>query len=52
MVLTYSQRTLEGNLVLVDVLDGSIGNGGLAILQNRGDIDSLPGNGSLIAVGG
>jgi hypothetical protein len=43
-----SKRTLEGNLVLVDVLDGGIGNGGLAVLQDGGDIDSLPSDGGLV----
>jgi hypothetical protein len=38
------QRTLESNLVLVDVLNGGVGDGGLAVLQDGGDVDSLPSN--------
>lgn len=41
-VKTYSQGTLQGNVVLLDTCDGLVGNGGLAILQNGGDIDGLP----------
>lgn len=44
---TYSERTLEGNLVLLDVLNGSVGDGGLAVLEDGSDVDGLPGNGSL-----
>jgi hypothetical protein len=47
LMLTYSERTLEGNLVLLDVLDGSIGDSGLAVLDDRSDIDRLPSNGGL-----
>jgi hypothetical protein len=42
------QRSLEGNLVLVDVLNGGIRNSGLAVLEDRGDVDGFPGNGSLL----
>lgn len=42
-----SKRTLEGDLVLLDVLDRGIRNGGLAILDDRGDVDGLPGDGGL-----
>jgi len=42
-----SERTLEGNLVLLDVLNGSIRDSGLAVLDNGGDIDRLPSNGGL-----
>lgn len=45
---TYGKRALEGDLVLLDVLDGSIGNGGLSILQNRRHIDGFPADGSLV----
>ena len=47
LMSTYSERTLEGNLVLLDVLNGSIRNSGLAVLDNGGDIDRLPSNGGL-----
>jgi hypothetical protein len=46
-VYTYSEGTLEGNLVLLDVLNGIVGDGSLAVLENGGDVDGLPGNGSL-----
>jgi hypothetical protein len=39
---TYGQRTLQGDLVLLDRDDGILGNGGLAVLQNRSDIGGLP----------
>jgi hypothetical protein len=42
-----SERTLEGNLVLLDVLNGSIRDSGLAVLDNRSDINRLPSNGGL-----
>jgi hypothetical protein len=35
---TYSERALQGNLILLDVLNGGVGDGGLAILQDRGNI--------------
>lgn len=41
------QRTLEGNLVLADVLNGGIGDGGLAVLEDGGNVDRLPGDGDL-----
>lgn len=40
--ITYGKGTLERDVVLADTLNGSIGNGGLAILQDGGDIDGLP----------
>lgn len=39
---TYGKGTLERDVVSADTLNGSIGNGGLAILQDGGDIDGLP----------
>ena len=36
------QRTLKRNVVLLNALDGVIGNGGLAILQDGGNIDGFP----------
>lgn len=41
------ERTLEGNLVLSDVLNGSVGDGSLAVLDDGGDVDGFPGNGDL-----
>jgi hypothetical protein len=49
-MLTYGERTLEGNLVLLDVLNGSIRNSGLAVLDDRSNIDRLPSNGGLEVV--
>lgn len=45
--VTYSKGALQGDLVPLDALDGGIGDGGLAILEDRGDIDGLPGDGGL-----
>lgn len=39
---TYGKGPLQGNLVLLDALDGGIGNCRLAILENRVDVDGLP----------
>lgn len=50
LMSTYSERTLEGNLVLLDVLNGSIRDSGLAVLDNGGDINRLPSNGGLNGV--
>jgi hypothetical protein len=47
--MTYSKRTLEGNLVLVDVLNGGVGDRSLAILQDRRNVDGLPADGGLVA---
>lgn len=49
--LTYSEGTLEGNLVLLDVVDGVLGDSGLAILDDGSDVDRLPGNGGLEVAG-
>jgi hypothetical protein len=38
---------LQGNLVLLDALDGGIGDRRLAILEDRVDVDGLPLNGGL-----
>lgn len=43
-MFTYSERTLEGNLVLLDVLNGSIRDSSLAVLDDRSNIDGLPSN--------
>lgn len=40
--ITYGKGPLERNVVPADTLNGSIGNGGLAILQDGSDIDGLP----------
>lgn len=40
----YSKRTLEGNLVSLDALDGIVGDSSLAILEDGVDVDGLPGN--------
>lgn len=47
LMLTYSERTLEGNLVLLDVVNGSIRDSGLAVFDDGSDIDRLPSNGGL-----
>lgn len=44
---TYGEGTLEGNLVAPNGLNGSIRNGGLAILEDGVDVDRLPVNGGL-----
>jgi len=41
---TYGKRALEGNLVLLDAINSSIGDSGLAVLENRIDVDRLPGD--------
>ena len=46
-MLTYSEGTLESNLVLLNVLNGSIGDSSLAVLDDGGDVDRLPSNGGL-----
>lgn len=46
--MSYSKRTFEGNLVLLDVLNGGVGDGGLAVLEDRGDIARFPSNGGLM----
>lgn len=47
MKKAYRERTLEGDLVLLDVRDGSVGDGGLAVLDDWGHVDGLPCNGCL-----
>jgi hypothetical protein len=47
LVLTYSEGTLESNLVLLDVVNGGIGDSSLAVLDDRSDVDRLPRNGGL-----
>jgi hypothetical protein len=42
-----SKRALEGDLVLLDVRNRIVGDSSLAILDDRGDIDGLPGDRSL-----
>ncbi len=44
---TYSKGALEGNLVLLDTLNGLRWNGGLAILEYRCYVDGFPRNWSL-----
>jgi hypothetical protein len=41
-MLTYGKGALEGDVVLLHTLDSSVGNGGLSILQDRGNIDGFP----------
>ena len=50
MALAYGggKGTLEGDLVLLDVLDGDVGDGGLTVLEDGGDVDGLPGDGGLL----
>jgi hypothetical protein len=47
LMWTYGQGALQGDLVLPDALNGSIGNRRLAVLDDRVDVDGLPGDGSL-----
>lgn len=42
MAQTYCQRSLEGNLVILDALDGSIRNSSLAILEDGSDVARFP----------
>jgi hypothetical protein len=44
---TYSQGTLEGNVILLYAGNGFVRNSGLAVLQNGADIDGLPLDGGL-----
>ena len=44
---TYSEGTLERNVVLLHALDGFVGDGGLSILQDGGHINGLPLDGGL-----
>lgn len=46
--MTYSKRALEGDLVLVDVLNGGVGDRSLAVLQDRRNVDGLPADGGLV----
>jgi hypothetical protein len=46
-MVTYSEGTLEGDLVLLNVLNGSIRDSSLAVLDDGGDVDRLPSNGGL-----
>jgi hypothetical protein len=50
LILTYSEGPLEGNLVLLDVVNGSIGDSSLAVLDDRSDVDRLPSNGGLYGI--
>lgn len=43
----YGKRALEGDLVLLDALDGRLGNRRLAVLEHGRDVDGLPGDGRL-----
>lgn len=47
---TYGKRALEGDLVLLDALDGRLGDRRLAVLELGRDVDGLPGDGRLRAV--
>lgn len=49
--MTYSQRSLEGNLVSLDALNGSIRDSSLSVLEDGGDIDRLPSNWCLCRTG-
>jgi hypothetical protein len=44
---TYGEGSLERDVVLSDTLNGIIGDRGLSVLQDRGDIDGLPLDGRL-----
>lgn len=44
---TYSERTLEGDVVAAHTGNGIVGNGSLSILQDRGDINGFPLDGGL-----
>ena len=39
---TYSERALERNKVALDTVDSFVRDSGLAILEDRGDIDGFP----------
>lgn len=39
---TYSERALERDKVALDTVDSVIRDSGLAILEDRGDVDGLP----------
>lgn len=45
---TYSERTLESDVVAAHTGNGIVGNGGLAILKDRGDINGFPLDGGLL----
>ena len=47
---TYGKGSLQGDLVLLDALDGGIRDSGLAILQDGVDVDGLPLDGGLCCV--
>jgi hypothetical protein len=44
---TYGEGSLERDVVPSDTLNGIVGNSGLSVLQDRGDIDGLPLDGRL-----
>ena len=44
---SYGKGTLEGDLVALNALNGSVGDRSLAILKDRVDVDRLPGDGRL-----
>lgn len=44
---TYSEGTLEGDKVLLDRINGGVRDGGLAVLDDGGNITELPLNGDL-----
>ncbi len=48
---TYGQRSLQGNLVSLDALNSGVGDDGLAVLENGGNINGLPGNWCLCRIG-
>lgn len=44
----YGKRTLEGDVVAGDAVNGLLGNSGLAVDKTRGDVDALPLDGDLL----
>lgn len=44
---TYGQGTLKRNVVLLNGANGLVGDGSLAVLQDRTDINGLPLDGGL-----
>src|SRR5512142_832797 len=41
---TYRQGSLQRHLISLNALNGRIGNGSLAVFQDRRDIDGFPGD--------
>lgn len=46
--IAYGERTLEGDLVAVDAVNGLLGDGSLAVDKTGSDVDALPLDGDLV----